>query len=100
MLVKGKYYSHGGKYRRSKIQMTDYDLTGYYVRGDQTLIDPVLKFIEAPDTGTTLYDILYDCMRSWERGFVADMEYQDSDEYILGEMEGCALEFYADGSLV
>lgn len=100
--AKGKYYSlkyPRTKYRHSRIQF-EYDncpLTGYC--GDQSLIDPILKFIAKPDKRTSLADIIGDCLHDWAKAWEADMEFQLSDEYIRETIECNDYEFNADGSM-
>jgi len=92
--------SKGNKSRHSKIQF-EYDncpLTGYC--GDMSLIQPIFKFIAKPDKHTSLADVIGDCLHNWARDWEADMDYQNSDEYIRETIEANDYEFYADGSMV
>ena len=98
---KGKYLDHieGKKFRPiySKCQTEiSCPLTG--VGSDHDLIDPVLSFIAKPDD-RDLNEIIQSCMDSFVKGYCADMEAQDSDEYITDTIEANEYEFYADGSL-
>jgi hypothetical protein len=104
----GKYYSKSkwfnGEYkctsRRSKVFFTYHDcpFTGYC--GDNSLIHPVLTFIDKPDSRTSLLDLLQDCADSWVEDWVSDMEYQDSDEAIRETIEPNGYEFTEEGELI
>ena len=96
---KGKYDSLGiyHKSRYSKIQTeVCFTLTGYC--GDMPLIDPILEFISKPDN-SSLHDIIEDCFSRWVNECQADLEYQDSDEFIIEEFNQLGSEFLDDGSI-
>lgn len=112
-LVKGKYYGKGyrgenGKYvhkfRHSKIQM-EYDncpLTGFC--GDQDFIQPLLDFVNCPDSGwngtrknCTYNDLLNECFDEGLAGIINDLEHQESDEYIEEQIQANEYEFTEEG---
>lgn len=105
-LRKGNYYSKGKyvngmysyKYRHSNISF-DYccPLTGYF--GDDTLIQPILDFVKNPIANYTIRDVIEDCMDSFIKAVVSDMEYQDSDEYISEHIIANDYEFNEDGTI-
>jgi len=102
----GKYYSTRGqtingkysyKFKHSKCQFEiGCPFTG--VGHDFDLINPALDFIKKPD-GRNLTDVIDACFESFVKGYCADMEDQDSDEYITETIEANDYEFYSDGTL-
>jgi hypothetical protein len=103
-LEKGKYYSTSFKngtykFRHSKIiKVIDCPFTG--VCYDYDIIQPIVDFIEKPDHNTNLMDILNDCLESWRIAFIKEMEWQDSDEYIIDMIEANEYEFTEDGDMI
>lgn len=67
--------------------------------GDHSLIDPILKFINEPNDYESLDDIIDNCMSNFIKEWQKDMEYQDSDEYIIENIEANEYEFNDDGSI-
>jgi len=116
LFATGKYYSTSkqvdGKYyyksRHSNI-MIEHDnapLTGFM--GDTDLIAPVLDFINRKGELFSLRsweqidldDIVQESMNNFISGYNADMEAQDSDEYIEDTIQANGYEFTAAGDIV
>lgn len=92
----GKYYATG---RYNLIGGYDeYHLTGYC--GDYPLIQPILEFVKSPKLWYELGDLIEDCFDSFIKGWVSDMEYQNSDECITESIECNDYEFYENGEIV
>ncbi len=71
-------------------------LTGYC--GDESLLDPLRKFRDDPDTSLTVGDVLQKCLNHWVSDWVADMESQTDPEYVAEHLIANEYEFTADGS--
>lgn len=69
--------------------------TGYC--GDESLLDPLRAFLLRPHPRTTLGELFQDCADSWVRAWLADMEYQLSDEYVAEHLEVNEYEYTEDG---
>lgn len=98
-LFKGKYYSSsfrphpvtkehpaGITYtkRYSKIFLENSCvLTGYCM--DDNILGPIYDFLDKP-TNQTFRDLLEDCFHEWIKACNADIEWQNSDEYISGNL--------------
>lgn len=103
-ITKGKYYGKlSGTYpnmkhvkRYSRIQR-DYDfaLTGYCM--DETLTRPLFEFVDKPTNGTTLEDILEDCLESWRIAAEKDFEYSQSFEAFAEHAEANEYEYTEEG---
>jgi len=68
--------------------------TGYI--GDCSPLDPLADFLKKPDS-RTLGELFQACADKWLKDFIADMEYQESDEYVAGHMMANEYEFTASG---
>lgn len=73
-------------------------LTGYC--GDEPLLDPIREFLAKPAPYVTLSDILDDCLSRWAFAFRDDLEFQDSDEYVVESIEANDYTFTIDGNLL
>jgi hypothetical protein len=92
------YYGKGyGKKRNSKI-FYDYDctLTGYYI--DNSLIMPLLDFINKPDN-RSVENVLNDCLNSWLSACKEDYEHWLSSESIIEDIEANDYMFLINGEL-
>jgi len=58
----------------------DCPFTGYC--GDESLIDPIRNFMQKPEQGYTMHDLVTDCVDAWMHGMLQDWEWHYSDEYI------------------
>ncbi len=116
-LYKGKYYGrlslrdkNGKKIRKSKefpigqrhvirhskiILDTCCVFTGYCM--DDALTDNIYAFMDKPDA-RTFRDLLEDCFSQWIKACNADIEWQNSDEYISETIEANDYEFDEDGN--
>lgn len=68
---------------------------------DETLLEPFRQFMKAPTDETNLGDLVRAAIDSYCAAMLADMEYQESDEYAQEWIEnnGENLEFTADGEI-
>jgi hypothetical protein len=81
----GKWYYKNKKSRRSKVIFDNCCvLTGYYL--DNSILDPIYNFLQHP-FGITFYDLLYDCLQSWVYACRDELEYLNSEEYLLETAE-------------
>jgi len=85
--------------RYSKIQYieTSCPFTGYC--GDEDVISPMRNFIEKPSDNITFQELIGDCLTSWKDGLLADMEYQDSEEFAKEELDQRDYDFTEDGEI-
>lgn len=70
--------------------------TGYC--GDETFLDPLRAFLKRPDTTSTVQDIMDACATAWANGWLADMEYQTTDEYVAEDLAANEHEFTESGT--
>lgn len=90
---KGKWINH----YHSAIQLEENcPLTGYAM--DNALCQPIWDFIRKPDD-RDFEDLLSDCFAEWIKYCNADIEDQNSDEYIKDTIEANDYEFTEDGEL-
>ena len=94
------YYLKGNfnKQRRSRI-FTDNCcvLTGYCA--DEDILRPIYDFLKAPDTRTTLYDLMDKCLDSFFKSCRDDMEYQCSEESFEESCAANDYEFLGNGKM-
>ena len=103
---KGKYYSktlstspyrYISRYSKINGSYMDCPMTGYC--GDNSLIYPLLQFVENPNNSTCLNDLIEECFSEWYQDWIKDMEWQNSDEYIIDTIECNDYEFHDDGTI-
>lgn len=110
-IFKGKYYSSpmrnvpvdkqhpaGLTYtkRYSKIILENCCvLTGYCM--DDSILAPIYKFLNKPDINVNFKDLLDDCFDEWINACNADVEFQNSDEYVGEHLEANEYEFIEEG---
>lgn len=93
-----EYLEYGIDYMFTSETIAEYGLnkdcpfTGYC--GDEDLLQP-LRNIKEP---VQRVEVLQDCLNKWQDDFNADIEYQQSDNYIDEHMTTNDYEFYQDGS--
>jgi hypothetical protein len=85
------------KSRKSRISYELASLTGYCL--DYDLLKPLADFMEKPDKYSTLEDIFRDCLDSWLKACVADVDYQNSDEYVAEYLVANEYDFDVNGKL-
>lgn len=56
------------------------NLTGVY--SDESILQPLYNFLEAPDKNTTFADLMEECGNAWAAAFSESIEEENSDEYI------------------
>lgn len=96
-LFKGKYYSKNSKHRYSKCQIDNSCvLTGYGI--DDDILQLVYEAMNKP-YNATFEDLLNECVQAWVTAVERDHAYQDSDEYIIEQIQSNDNDYYSDGSI-
>lgn len=70
-------------------------LTGYFM--DDNILGPIYDFLNKP-TNINFRDLLEDCYFEWIKACNADIEWQNSNEYLSEELINNRYEFEEDGS--
>lgn len=100
-MIKNKEANRTGKKycsAYSNIQETkECNLTG--VCYDMDFLDPIYKFIAAPDKSTNFDEIINDCFDSLRKSIENEIEAMQEDEYIKEEIDANDYEFTADGKI-
>ena len=100
-LFKPKAYYLKGNYnkRRKSRVFTDNCcvLTGYCA--DEDILRPIYDFLKAPDTRTTLYDLMDKCLDSFFKSCRDDMEFQCSEESFEESCAANDYEFLGNGKM-
>lgn len=99
-----KYFSEVKKHRMIKnktaysniFKSSDYVLTGVYYDGE--LLKPIYDFISRPND-KTFEDIIIDCFLSLKKAIDSEIEYRQSEECILEEIQANQYIFYSNGAL-
>lgn len=98
-MIRNKTAQNTGKkycFAYSNINTTrECNLTGCYM--DNEFLDPIYKFIAAPDKFTNFDDIIKDCFSSLEKAINNEIEAMQEDEYIKEEIQANGYEFTEDG---
>lgn len=109
-LFKGKYYSTGGhydetgkyhyKFRYSKIQLQGQNcvMTGYCM--DDSILDPIYKFLAKPNKDVDFMDLMNQCANAWSKAMDDDDEWQNSIEHFAEECEANEYEFDEHGKMI
>lgn len=66
---------------------------------DESLLKPIYEFLKKPSDSINFLDLLDDCFNEWVKAGNADIDYQNSDEFIIGEIENNELFFTIDGTI-
>lgn len=74
---KGKFYA--SVYSNCQMEQ-NCNLTGVY--SDESILQPLYNFLEAPDKSTTFADLMEECGNAWAAAFSESIEEENSDEYI------------------
>jgi len=85
--------------RYSKCQLVQNDCPFTGVTTDEDLLDPMRKYMETPDMGLTLEELLTQCLSSWATAVGKQCEYEDSDEGVDEAIIGNEYEFTSNGLL-
>jgi len=64
---------------------------------DYALLHPIREFIKDPIVGTTWEDLILDCLNSWVSSYRSDLEYMNTDEYLLNHIEANNYTFTKNG---
>lgn len=99
-IEKGKYLGHiKGKSVYSKmVKEVSCPFTGYC--SDESLIEPIRKFLKSPDANMTFEELIKECFESFIQDVASDIEYQNSDECIDETIEANDYEFDANGERI
>ncbi len=65
---------------------------------DTSLLNPLVKFMGAPDPSTTFKDLLDECFEQWVSDCTTDVEYSSSEEAFKDAVENNEYEFNQDGT--
>lgn len=99
--IKCKFYERTGNYFVGYYSGITKDtcapLTGYCM--DESLLKPIYEFLKKPSDSINFLDLLDDCFNEWVKAGNADIDYQNSDEFIIGEIENNELFFTIDGTI-
>jgi hypothetical protein len=74
---KGKFYA--SVYSNCQTEQCC-NLTGVY--SDESILQPLYDFLQAPNKNTTFADLMEECGNAWASAFSKNMEEESSDEYI------------------
>ena len=101
ILFKPKTYYLKGDYKKRRKSRVFTDnccvLTGYCA--DEDILRPIYDFLKAPDTRTTLYDLMDKCLDSFFKSCRDDMEYQCSEESFEESCAANDYEFLENGKM-
>jgi len=93
----GEVYFWTTVYSNMKTDTYNCPLTGYII--DNSLLDPIWKFMEKPDN-TTFYNLVDACLDSWLKDCNDDYEYCTSMEYFVEDMESNGIMFDESGRII
>jgi len=105
-----KYYSicngikncigQNSKSRHSNIELDELGcpFTGYCM--DNEIIAPLFEFMRSPSKNTDFKDLLELCFNAWVKACNEDINYQNSDEYIINAIQSNEYEFTIDGRMI
>lgn len=101
--VKNKTYKNGNKsafyYSAINVSIDGCPLTGMCY--DYDMLKPIYEFLEFKDIekckNTTFADLIEDCFYTIKKTIENEIEYRESDEGIIEEIESQNLEFTEDG---
>lgn len=100
-LFKPKAYYLKGNYKKRRKSRVFTDnccvLTGYCA--DEDILRPIYDFLKAPDTRTTLYDLMDKCLDSFFKSCRDDMEFQCSEESFEESCAANDYEFLGNGKM-
>ena len=97
--VTSKTFKNGNThnaYRSAVFFENSCPLTGYCM--DDDILEDIYKYINKPD-GRTFKELLNDCLYNWIKACNADVEYQNSDEFITEEIKNREYEFDECGNI-
>ena len=97
--VKCVYFKSTGNtfvgYYSAITKQTSCPLTGYCM--DDDILQPIYEFLKKPNNNTNLLDLLESCFDAWVKAGNADIDYQNSDEFIIEEITNNELLFTLEG---
>lgn len=100
ILWEPKVYEKDGKKRRSKVTVVDTSckLTGYCM--DECLLDPIRKYLKAPDMNLHYCELLAQCLDAWGQACVDDVADSMKDEQVDETIIANEYEFDEEGCRV
>lgn len=100
ILWEPKVYEKDGKKRRSKVTVvaTSCKLTGYCM--DECLLDPIRKYLKAPDMNLHYCELLAQCLDAWGQACVDDVADSMKDEQVDETIIANEYEFDEEGCRV
>lgn len=88
--------SANSKTRYSKVQVScNCPLTGFCM--DMDILEPLVDAMHGKALKATYADVISECMRSWEKSYNNEIDYQLSEEYFRNHAEANELYFSEDG---
>ena len=98
--VTSKYFERTNRWHNAYHSAITLDnccpMTGYCM--DDEILAPIFEFMNCPDN-TTFGELMQKCVDAWGYGCVKDYEYQESDEFIDGEIEYNDYDFTENGEI-
>ena len=76
----------------------DCPFTGYCF--DESLLDPIREYLKGGDDATTFQTLIDRCLDAWASAYVADWEYQYTDEGIRDHLECNEYYFTEEGKFL
>jgi hypothetical protein len=73
------------------------NLTGVY--SDESILQPLYEFLQAPNKNTTFADLMEECGNAWAKSFAKEIEHENSDEYIKDHLIANDYEYTEEGDL-
>jgi hypothetical protein len=67
---------------------------------DDDILSPIYSYLKKIRKGITFEDLIDECIESLKDSIIKDMEFQDSDEYILEHIDANEYEFDEDGNMI
>ncbi|MEO7047752.1 MAG: hypothetical protein ABI091_20810 [Ferruginibacter sp.] len=100
--IKTKDYKNGnfGNAYYSAISIEKYNcpFTGYCM--DNEILAPMYEFMDKPNNRTNFKELIEECFDAWIKACNNDIDYQNSDEYIIEQIEANEYEFTQDGKMI
>ena len=91
---KGKFYA--SVYSNCRTEQCC-NLTGVYT--DESILQPLYDFLQAPNKNTTFADLMEECGNAWASAFSKSIEHENSDEYIKDCLINNDYEYTEEGNL-
>jgi hypothetical protein len=99
-LLHNRYGIYFCKYKKKYRDTFDADCPFTGVCSDIDFLAPMIKWLNAPDKGTTFKELIHECIESVLCAMQRDYEYQNSDAYITEELINREYEFTENGNRI